>query len=167
MANEIVIREWVDALRSGDFKQVEGKLAKQTDGGTGYCCLGVLCEIAVKHEVIEPPVNAVDGFGDEHPWFAYGKDNDADELPDEVKEWAGLPSSNPEVEYTLTEEEREDYYGEARYVDDDEDEAEVIEVPEDAPTTSVETLADLNDTHGRSFGDIADAIEAKFLGGKS
>lgn len=38
---------WVDALRSGNFKQITGAL--QDDGG--YCCLGVACEVAGKNGV--------------------------------------------------------------------------------------------------------------------
>src|SRR5688572_17403992 len=35
--------KWVKALRSGEFKQGEGKL-HDSDNDT-YCCLGVLCKI--------------------------------------------------------------------------------------------------------------------------
>lgn len=50
-------REWVDALRSGQYEQVQGALRKEHDeflsdtpqGPVGYCCLGVACEIAVSH----------------------------------------------------------------------------------------------------------------------
>lgn len=35
---------WVDALRSGQYKQTKNKL--QTN--EGYCCLGVLCDIYAK-----------------------------------------------------------------------------------------------------------------------
>lgn len=39
--------EWIDALRSGDFRQTTGALkAVSMDGSTvGYCCLGVYAEI--------------------------------------------------------------------------------------------------------------------------
>lgn len=40
------IQKWVDALRSGKYKQTQNQL-KTTDG---YCCLGVYCEI--NHRVI-------------------------------------------------------------------------------------------------------------------
>jgi hypothetical protein len=44
---------WLDALRSGDYKQVQRKL---TDGKGGYCCLGVLCEAkGLPKKVIEGP----------------------------------------------------------------------------------------------------------------
>ncbi len=34
-------QKWVDALESGDYKQIEGRLANNA----GFCCLGVACEI--------------------------------------------------------------------------------------------------------------------------
>jgi hypothetical protein len=43
-------QEWVDALRSGKYKQGRGALRR----GNEFCCLGVLCEIAIKHGVIAP-----------------------------------------------------------------------------------------------------------------
>jgi hypothetical protein len=39
--NADVKKEWVAALRSGEFEQAKGSL-KDDDG---YCCLGVLCEL--------------------------------------------------------------------------------------------------------------------------
>lgn len=160
MANKEVINKWVEALRSGDYTQVEGKLAKEREDGTkGFCCLGVLCEVAVKEGVIEAPAKATDGFGDETNWFQY--DGEADELPTSVMDWAGLSDHNPEVTYPLTAEEIEDNYGVYEY--DEEKDTDKIVVPEGSPDTSEDTLADLNDTHGRSFSDIADIIEAEYL----
>lgn len=34
--------QWVEALRSGKYKQCQGQLCD----GTGYCCLGVLIDVA-------------------------------------------------------------------------------------------------------------------------
>jgi hypothetical protein len=34
--------KWVEALRSGRYQQATGKLMTEE----GYCCLGVLCEVA-------------------------------------------------------------------------------------------------------------------------
>ena len=42
--------QWVEALRSGKYKQAKGVLHKV---GGGYCCLGVLCDVLGK-EWIEP-----------------------------------------------------------------------------------------------------------------
>ena len=44
-------KAWVDALRSGEYQQVTGQLKDTLDEEgeiVGYCCLGVLCEIAKK-----------------------------------------------------------------------------------------------------------------------
>lgn len=38
------IRKWIDALRSGEYKQTVGALRDSS----GYCCLGVACDLAVK-----------------------------------------------------------------------------------------------------------------------
>ena len=41
-------KDWIDALRSGEFKQCTGAMAKRDPeaGTTSYCCLGVLATIA-------------------------------------------------------------------------------------------------------------------------
>jgi hypothetical protein len=89
--NEDVKEKWIAALRSGEYPQTSGVLRDQT----GYCCLGVLCEIAVKEGVAsawEPsPDNA---------WsFAYGKQDERDKsfLPPSVQRWAGVDLPSPEV----------------------------------------------------------------------
>jgi hypothetical protein len=47
--NDEVKRLWVDALRSGEYKQGQGGLAQLTiQDEIVYCCLGVLCEVAIK-----------------------------------------------------------------------------------------------------------------------
>ena len=43
---EIPYQEWVDALRSGKYKQTKETLKGELpEGGVGYCCLGVLADI--------------------------------------------------------------------------------------------------------------------------
>ena len=39
-----VKQAWIDALRSGKYKQARKRLYRQET--KGYCCLGVLCDIA-------------------------------------------------------------------------------------------------------------------------
>lgn len=37
---------WLEALRSGEYKQSDSRLRNPTaDGGFAYCCLGVLCNL--------------------------------------------------------------------------------------------------------------------------
>lgn len=44
-------REWAEALESGDYEQGKTVLAQVTNEGKKYCCLGVLCELAIKHGI--------------------------------------------------------------------------------------------------------------------
>lgn len=47
--NEDVAKKWVEALRSGKYRQGKGRLRQTDHTNHGrYCCLGVLCDIAEK-----------------------------------------------------------------------------------------------------------------------
>ncbi len=80
--NPDVKAKWVEALRSGEYKQGFGILATANPQSSAkwFCCLGVLCDLAVK-----------DGLT-----IAVEKDNcityggEVLILPDAVIEWAGL-----------------------------------------------------------------------------
>lgn len=76
--NKNIKTEWTTLLRSGELPQGEGWLQR----GGAFCCLGVLCEIAVKHDVIPPPIE-MDGV----TYYGSAKT----ELPDGVFDWADLP----------------------------------------------------------------------------
>lgn len=86
--NQEVKALWLEALRSGDYRRAEGKLHR-TANGEEYCCLGVLCDLAVKAGLpveVEPALRAYmryDGF--------------PDTLPESVMEWAGLMDSSPDT----------------------------------------------------------------------
>jgi hypothetical protein len=86
--NPEIRAQWCAALRSGEY--VQGKEALYD--GEGFCCLGVLCALAVKIQVIAEP--DYDGPEDEMLWRYDGR---ADYLPDSVKRWAGLAEENPAV----------------------------------------------------------------------
>jgi hypothetical protein len=43
-------KQWVDALRSGKYKQTRGALRRDHHGTPGYCCIGVLCEVTKQGE---------------------------------------------------------------------------------------------------------------------
>lgn len=81
---------WVDALRSGDY--VQGARALKTKENTGeprYCCLGVLCDVAIKN-----------GVNLSEEWDAsinaYTYDGSDLVLPHLIVKWAGLAGSNPD-----------------------------------------------------------------------
>lgn len=45
MKNEELLDKWIDALRSGDYKQGKRKLKNVDQYGQYFCCLGVLKEL--------------------------------------------------------------------------------------------------------------------------
>ena len=83
---EQVQKKWIKALRSRNYKQTNGVLHFEE----GFCCLGVLCDLAVKAKVIPAPTE------DDYGGVTYGKKGDSYDtlLPKAVKRWAGLKSSN-------------------------------------------------------------------------
>lgn len=86
-------RDWIEALRSGRYKQGLGSLRSLRSFGMGevrYCCLGVLCELAV--EVGQAKRVATDGgYVDLHSHSSTGI------LPRGVSDWAGLSSQCPRL----------------------------------------------------------------------
>lgn len=71
--NPKVKRKWVKALRSGKYKQGTGMLKVTRDNDEPlYCCLGVLCEVAVGEGIVK----------------SYPGSNGLP--PDAVEVWAGL-----------------------------------------------------------------------------
>lgn len=43
---------WVEALRSGEYRQGRNVLRHQSSAGVTHCCLGVLCEIALEDGIV-------------------------------------------------------------------------------------------------------------------
>jgi hypothetical protein len=81
---------WTDALRSGEFEQGTNNLADTER--KKFCCLGVLCELAVREGVIPAP-HIRNNMGKEY--MTYGLDSYT--LPSEVMLWAGLKEANPTI----------------------------------------------------------------------
>lgn len=82
-----IATKWVKALRSGKYEQGTGRLR----GDEGFCCLGVLCDLAVKAGVIEEPTM-------QYGIAFYGTDEDHDDenLPAIVMKWAGMKTDSGE-----------------------------------------------------------------------
>lgn len=78
--------KWVSALRSGEYKQTDGKLGGEKDG---YCCLGVACRVYEIATGIKLPRNMRGNY-------AYDSRYEAGELDsefDQVREWLGLQTN--------------------------------------------------------------------------
>lgn len=90
-----VKQKWVAALRSGEYKQARKQL--RSDDSSGYCCLGVLCEL----------FRLETGRGQWGLNFS-GQMSFGDEICREagiptaaVRNWAGLTDANPDVVLSL------------------------------------------------------------------
>lgn len=88
--NPTVKARWVEKLREPGLPQTKGALNRPEPDGSipqGFCCLGVLCEIAVEEGVVARRV---------HPRsVGYGEQGNIGVLPVEVEVWAGLDSCDP------------------------------------------------------------------------
>ncbi len=132
MMNPEVKVKWLEALRSGEYRQTKGTLRRP---GDRFCCLGVLSDLYTKE--VEGSWEwyrddcSVYGMVNGSYGMVNGSGSDVaivDLLPC-IRDWAGLEGRNPEVHVAK---------GECDFV----------------PTT----LAELND-EGMTFKEIADIID--------
>ncbi len=82
--NPEIRARWVAALRSGEYEQGTNRLRQ----GDQFCCLGVLCDLAERENVVQ-------ATADGNLNFSYGEDTDY--LPSAVQAWAALSHWNPSV----------------------------------------------------------------------
>lgn len=134
--NAAIKAQWTAALRSGDYPQAKNNLRTEE----GYCCLGVLCDLAVEAGVTEITTEPGDSSA------VYWYDGEFLSLPGSVQKWAGLDyldnPHNPDIDREA------DGFPEAAVVD-----GEV--------SGHAASLAELND-NGTTFAVIADIIDAQF-----
>lgn len=100
--NPEVKTEWLEALRSGEYKQGRGQLCRKTDSGTELCCLGVLSEIATKHGIVNRVYTNEMASAGRGSTISYATPdgsalNESAYLPNVVVQWAGLEDINPKV----------------------------------------------------------------------
>lgn len=82
--NPKIKKLWIEALRSGKYRQVDGELRGKTKSGkTGFCCLGVLCNL---HAQAHPEI-AMNEFDPSRYLGAVAV------LPTAVQRWADLDES--------------------------------------------------------------------------
>lgn len=137
---------WLKALRSGSFAQGTNYLEKNDS----YCCLGVLCSIAVDQGIVEraypsSPFREISFYAEDGP-------DCSQVLPSEVMEWSNL--EDEAGQFVISE---EDLYASGISY------SQRSDIVSDSFTdgTVTVTLASLNDG-GVSFEKIADLIE-KYL----
>ena len=134
--NQEIKKLWLEALRSGEYKQVKGTLRRMENDEPSHCCLGVLCEIVVKNNT------------------AYYIQRAAEQalkceivLPNTISDYCGLNESNPSIKYVH------------RHTEDDR--LKQLDVVEGEHIMRIESLGALNDNNF-TFDQIADLIE-RFL----
>jgi hypothetical protein len=77
---------WVAALRSGDYTQGQGRLhATSADGINSFCCLGVLCDLANKENIVSTVEAYTTSDG-----VSVLYDDDESWLPTSVAQWSGV-----------------------------------------------------------------------------
>lgn len=91
--------QWVAALRSGEYQQ--GKHVLHNVDENTFCCLGVLCDLAVKAGILGAGSHEYNNTAD-GDIEVYGAEGDRHSaggvtLPEEVRAWTGLVDDNPEV----------------------------------------------------------------------
>jgi hypothetical protein len=92
-----VKNDWLTALRSGEYEQGYGTLCRY-DGdelGTRYCCLGVLCELALAAGVV---TRVPEDGSTRYVAVAAPVDGEIGYLPHAVRDWAGLDDINPVID---------------------------------------------------------------------
>jgi hypothetical protein len=157
--NTEIIKEWVAALRSGEYEQGQGTLkqVREFNNAKGeygdweelekprFCCLGVLCDLAEQEGITKAAVPAGGSTA------AY---EEMQGLPPEsVENWAGIK------EWEVA------WPGEIPPLSVEPECAPGCEMCADMnlPPAKRIGLASLNDNQGWNFNQIADAIEKEWL----
>lgn len=90
--NSEVKAKWLEALRSGEYEQGEGYLdVLEADGTRKFCCLGVLCDLAVK-DGLEIEFTRTENGGTGFYGNAGERYSESAFLPKAVQDWAGVDS---------------------------------------------------------------------------
>lgn len=92
--NKERVQKLIDALRSGEFKQIKGKIKSDE----GHCCLGVACEVFKKEtgtgnwiQVNSLPGARIEFRMNLDDWSA------GDYLPVAVRDWYGFDVDDPRL----------------------------------------------------------------------
>lgn len=97
MNNKENLRLWIEALRSGRFRQGQGELKQILAEGTLHCCLGVACEAALENGVVMQITekDLTEKMGVKHISVRFG--GTFGDLPDAVRTWLGTVYTNPMI----------------------------------------------------------------------
>lgn len=156
--------EWLKRLRSGEYKQTGGVLHRivgDDDRVDTFCCLGVLCEIAVEQGVVKSFDSLPENSDREVDYGLTKSDATTGVPPQEVLVWAEVPKRQ---------------YDSGLKVHNDEFHFEVEEGSEwhtrlgdtlnqgfaGSRSDRTYSLVEMNDSGKFTFAEIADVIEQYF-----
>ena len=83
--NSKIKTKWLTALRSGKYKQAQGRLKRKD----AYCCLGVLCDLAAEQGKGAWKMSM---FSTDRSGLATNMI-----LPPDIADWAGLSQTDPKI----------------------------------------------------------------------
>lgn len=88
-------RDWVDALRSGRYRQALSRLSSDAET---FCCLGVACDLA-RQEGVGHWIGYWHPAGDSMSFVGSGDASDVSwsQMPQSVAEWLGAAEGDPRV----------------------------------------------------------------------
>lgn len=83
--------KWIDALRSGEYQQGTGYLKViHENGDIKHCCLGVLCELAIKDN-LDLSTTETERVWESDLITATSFNGEEEYPPEEMDDWAELP----------------------------------------------------------------------------
>jgi hypothetical protein len=142
---------WLDALRSGNYSQWQGRLRN----GDSFCCLGVLCDLHRK----ETGAGRWTSVADERSYELPDNSSIAEfYLPTEVAIWAGIADAEDNPDDCARENSNET--GSVQILVAADPSAGVLESP--SHPKGYAYLSNVNDA-GHPFSVIADLIEASIF----
>lgn len=103
-------KRWVEALRSGKYKQGEGRLRTEEDC---YCCLGVGCDVLGKGEWVRHK------YAEKDELWAYKSDIlETAVMPSDLKDAVGLTAADSASLIRLNDFEKRTFAEIADYIED-------------------------------------------------
>ena len=93
--------ELVAALRSGEYQQITGRLTDET----GYCCLGVACEISGLGEWSTDILDKPESLASDAIMYVVSNglgEYNSHVLPRSVREYYGFAEANPDFRHLQT-----------------------------------------------------------------
>ena len=102
--NAEIKARWLAALRSGDYVKTRGRLHRIEDSvddfgilESGYCCLGVLCDLAKADNIVVEYQADSDSNASTFGCTDNSEDLSRTTLPECVVEWSGVSADFPSV----------------------------------------------------------------------